>query len=399
MNDSMLDGLTVVEMGTAIAGPYAGKLFADYGADVIKIEPPWGDNYRNRPGWYSEGDETGDVTHKFLQYNTNKKSLAVNLKTAEGKEVFRELVADADVLIENMRARKLANLGFDWETLQTLNPTLVYCSITGYGETGPYAEYPAYDQAMQGITGLVHQSGKGQRPGMLLLPAIDFLTSLYAANGVLMALVRRGITDEGRRIDVSMLDAGLSLLGHHWAEYSYCVKHDQEPQFTGSMEPEGVFKTGDGYMSMVVLPEHWEAFCDAIDRPEFAEETHRFATLERRFEHRDKLKTELEEILETKSTDDWMAYFATVRGAVCTPVNYLTDLPDDPQISHRDSVLTLDHPALGEYLLTAPVIRIPDTETPISHAPGLGEHTDDVLSKLGYSADDIAQLRETDIIV
>lgn len=397
MDSYSLDGVTVVEIGTAIAGPYATKVLGDYGAEVIKVEPPWGDNYRHRPGWYSDDPPEG-FTHKFIQYNTSKKSVSIDLKTEEGSAIFRDLLADADVLVENMRAGKLEALGYDWETLHDLNDELIYCSITGYGEDGPYSDYPAYDQAMQGVTGWVHQSNAGDRPEMLLLPGIDHLTSLYAIVGVLMALVERGVSGTGQQVEVSMLEAALSVYGHHWAEYASCQSSGREPRFLGSMAPEGVFETADGYMTMVVLPEEWAAFCEAIDRPEYADDDHQFATLERRFDNREALQDALDAVLRERPTAEWIEYFLPVPGTVCAPVNHLTDLPDDPHLSHRSSVQQRTHPVMGEYLTTAPVVRQSRSTADLSEAPAQGAHTDEVLQRLGYPEARIADLRDAEVI-
>lgn len=397
--DGPLAGLEVVEVCSAIAGPYAGKLLADCGATVTKVEPLSGSTYRNRPLGYDRHGSDGFV-YRFMSYNTGKDSIALDLKSDEGAAVLWDLLAEADVLLENMRPGVMERLGFDWERLHDHNSELVYCSITGYGDEGPYRDWPAMDTTVQAAAGWTDQIGAGDRPESMDVFAIDHATALYAVISILMAVVERASTSQGQRVDVAMFDAAISFLGHHLAEYSASRNNpDFEPTHSGHFAPSDVFEVADGYLALYVPQEAWAEFCEAIDRDEFAADGHRFASGSGRLEHQIELREELEEVLRERTGQEWIEYFDDeVRRVVCSPVNTIQDIPNDPQVEARDLLVTRDHPELGSYTVPNSPLRFSRSDVEIDGVPAVGEHTDVILDALGYAPETIERFRERDVI-
>jgi crotonobetainyl-CoA:carnitine CoA-transferase CaiB-like acyl-CoA transferase len=394
-----LSGYEVVEVCSAIAGPFVGKHFADSGANVTKVEPLVGSTYRNRPlGYDTHGSD--DMVYRFLPYNTGKDSIAVDLKSEGGAEILWELIDEADVLVENMRSGSMERLGFEWERMHERNPGLIYCSITGYGDDGPYRDWPAMDTTVQAVSGWADQIGRSEDPETMDVFAIDHATAMYAIIGILTAIVERGASGEGQRVDVAMYDAAISFLGHHLAEHSAARNDpDVEAAHAGHFAPNGIFEAEDGHFALFVPKEVWREFCAHIDREEFASDGHRFATGEGRLEHRLELRAELQEIFRERPVEEWIDSFETaVRGVVCAPVNAIEDIPDDPQVQARDLTVTKEDPELGPYSVPNTPYRFSRSETSIDDVPRLGEHTDAILGALGYGTDEIDRLREEDVV-
>lgn len=396
----ILGGLTVVEAGSAIAGPLVGKILADNGANTIKVEPLRGDLYRYDKHWYdTHGRE--DISYRFLEYNTGKESIAIDLKTEEGAEILWGLLEEADVFIENTSAGAMERLGFGWEELHARNPELVYCSITGYGEEGPYADLPAYDPVIQGVSGWADLLSD-DTPELTQLWVLDHVTAMYATIGILMALVERGVNGEGQRVDVAMLDAAVSLFGHPLAEMSAALNDDAvEPHFPRGTDnaPVGMFEAKDGLFALLVDEEAWEPFCRAIGREEYLQEGHRFATLDGRLEHADELDEELRPTFLEKPAEEWVAYLSEeAPGVICAPGNRMEDIPDDPQVQHREIIEERTHPILGEYLLASPPVQFSQASATVSDAPGFGEQTGDILRALKYSDSEIRKLRDEGVV-
>lgn len=395
----VLDGIEVVEVCSAIAGPFAGKLLGDYGAHVTKVEPLWGDNYRGRAMWYDTHGRD-DVSYRFLEYNSGKDSLAIDLKSDEGAEIMWRLLDEADVFIENLRAGTMDRLGFGWDALHERNPQLVYCSVTGYGEDGPYASWPAYDPVIQSVSSWVDLITRGDRPAIMNIWAIDHVTAMYAALGVLMGLLERNWTGTGKQLEVAMLDAAVSILGHPLAQYSgVAADDDLEWRPVPSIEPQGVFETTDGFIGVAVLPEDWKAFCRAIDREAFTAPDHRFGSILGRIDNAIDLHDALDAAFDGRTTEEWIEYLShEVPSVVCAPANRFRDLPADPQVIHRDLLLEREHPLLGEYVIPRPAIRFDGTRTGIEDAPGLGEDTDVILRALGYEQAEIDSFATNGVI-
>lgn len=394
-----LAGIEVLEIGSAIAGPFAGRLLADNGAHVTKIEPLQGTTYRNRPLYYDTHD-ADSLVYRFMAYNTSKDSIALNLKTDAGADILWELIDEADVILENMRPGVMERLGFDWESIQDANPELVYCSVTGYGNEEPYASWPAHDTSVLAISGLADQVGELDRPERMDVFAIDHATALYATVGILMALFERTTSGTGQRIDIAMFDVAVSFLGHHFAEYSGAsADASVDAMYGGHFAPNGMFRVADGYLAMFVPPESWDEFCHAIDREEYTDPDHPYSTVGGRVEHRAELRDDMEDLLADRSIDDWIAFFEQhVPSVICAPVTRIEDVPEHPLTTHNDMAITAEAEAIGRYTVPGSALSFSRTPSRVGPVPTLGEHTTAVLGALGYTDGEIEDLRENGVI-
>lgn len=394
-----LDGVRVIEICSAISGPFAGKLLGDLGAEVIKIESTdtgAADRTRDLPYDRHGKDE---FTWRFLNYNTNKKSLAVDLKTEPGKQIFEELLIDADVLLENMRPGSMERLGYDWESLQNLFPHLVYCSIKGYGADGPYTDLPALDTLIQGVSGFATQVGGGEGPGSMEILVIDMMTGLYSAWSITAALFERHGSGQGQKIEISMLDTAVSMLGHQLAEYTAAQHHsDVDPEFGTRFAPKGFYPTAEGEIALFI-GDYWADFCSVIDRPKWADPEHRYGTNEKRLDNHDEFREDLESVLAALTADEWIEYFKQRDETVlAAPVNRIDELVDDPQIQAQEAVTNRTHPEMGEYYMPDVVPGFSRSKESVSEAPSVGESTDWLLEQLGYEADERAALRDDSVV-
>lgn len=393
-----LAGIEVVEIATAVAGPFVGRLLADNGAHVTKVEPLEGAPFRSRPlGYDTHGSE--EFVYRFMTYNSGKTGVAVDLKSERGARVLWELLEEADVLVVNMRPGVMDRLGFTWETVHERVPGLVYCSITGYGEDGPYRDWPAMDPTVAAVAGWSDQLGPEARPEVSNVFAIDHATALYATVGILMALVERGVSTEGQRVDVSMFDTAVSFLGHHLAEHSGARNDpDVAAAHEGHFAPNDVYEVADGYLALFVPPEVWNEFCASIGRPELADDP-RFETVGDRVANQLELRSALEPTLRERPAGEWVESFdREVRGVVAAPANRMADVPTDPHVEARDLLVTRDHPELGDYTVPRTPLRFSRSGSVVGSVPGLGEHTDTVLRALGYDTDEIDTLREEGVV-
>lgn len=391
-----LDGVRVVEFCSAVAGPLTAKLLGDMGADVVKVENPNdhpADRVRKLP--YDRHDHS-EFTYRFLEFNTSKRSLGLDLKQEGAEEVVERLVEAADIVIENMRPGSMERLGFDWEWLQDVNPSVIFCSIKGYGSDGPYAEFPAVDTLIQGVSGMAMYVGADGGPGTMDdIYVADVTTALYAAWSVTMALFDRERGGTGQRVDVSMLDATVSHVGYQLAEYTGSIHHPEYEPSTGSQfAPNGYFATRDGYLALMIPQDHWANFATAVDNPEWAAGDHPYATNASRLNHRDTLHNDIEVALQTRTTAEWMAYFEELDTPIlAAPVNDIEAMIEDPQVIAQGSVAQRTHPEMGPYYLPAIVPKFSRTPGTMTDAPRIGEHTDEVLAELDYSPSEIQQLR------
>jgi crotonobetainyl-CoA:carnitine CoA-transferase CaiB-like acyl-CoA transferase len=395
-----LDGVRIIEICSAISGPFACKLLGDMGAEVIKIESPGKgatDRIRDLP--YDTHDNA-TFTWRFLNYNTSKSSVTLDLKEDAGKEVFCRLVEDADAVVENMRPGSIERLGFGWERLHAENPELVYCSIKGYGREGPYRDMPALDTLIQGLSGFATQVGSQDHPESTEILVVDMVTGLYAAWAVTAALYDRNHSERGQRIDISMLDAIISMLGHQLAEYTG-AQHDEdyEPQYGPMFAPNGYFRAADDYLALFVIDDHWEGFCAAIDRDIWTDSDHKYVTNDSRLAYRQQLREDLEEILGERTVDEWMVYFEEHDATVLTaPVNDIDEMIENPQIHAQEAVVERTHPVLGTYQIPNVVPKFSQTPGEIDDAPGLGTATDNILQELGYDDHEREQLRKEGVV-
>jgi crotonobetainyl-CoA:carnitine CoA-transferase CaiB-like acyl-CoA transferase len=377
-------------------------MLADMGAEVIKIERPQsGDDTRHwGPPWLSGSTESA----YYLCANRGKRSVTVDMAKPEGQALIKQLAAQSDVLLENFKVGGLKKYGLDYASLKALNPGLVYCSITGFGQESPYAHRAGYDFMIQAMGGLMSLTGKpdsesGGGPVKVGVAITDIFTGLYAANAVLAALYQRRDSGKGCHIDLALMDVQVGVLANQALNY---LTSGQVPQRLGNAHPNIVpyqaFATADGHMIVAVgNDEQFRRFCQVIDQPQLAQDE-RFATNGSRVQHRDTLIPLLELALGAQPTDTWLSAFEAV-GVPCGPINTLDRVFDDPHVKARGLKQTLPHSQAGEVNLVANPIRINGESISATTAPPtLGEHTDSVLDAIGISDEQRLALRQAGII-
>ena len=385
-----LEGVKVVELAQIMAGPTCGMLLADMGADVIKVEKlPGGDDTRS----YSEPQVKGESA-AFMMLNRGKRGIAVNLKAAGGLEVVKRLLADADVVTENYRKGTLEKLGLGYDVLRELNPRLVYCAISGYGRTGPYADKGGFDLIAQGFAGLMSITGEpGGPPAKSGTPVADINAGIFAALGIVSALLARTRTGRGQMVETSLLEAGVQQT--YWQAAIYFAT-GVNPGPSGSAHiltaPYQAFPTADGWINLGGANQsNWERIVKAIGMPELAADP-RFATNTDRMRNLAALTPLLGDALRKKPSAHWIAEFEAA-GVPVGPVNRIGDMLADPQVKARDMVVETEHPKAGRVKGIGHPIKFTDTPGGSKRpAPLLGEHTREVLSGLGYSAAEIDAL-------
>lgn len=403
-----LSHIRVLDLSRILAGPWASQILADLGADVIKVEKPgtgddtraWGPPFLKS----AQGDDSA-VASYFLCANRNKRSITVDMALAEGQRLLRNLAAECDVVIENFKKDGLVRYGLDYASLKQVNPHLVYCSITGFGQDGPYAARAGYDFLIQGLGGLMSITGRpdgdpGGGPMKVGVALTDILTGLYAANAIQAALAWRERSGEGQYIDLALLDVQVACLANQAMNY---LTSGRSPQRLGNAHPNIVpyqdFPTDDGYMILTIGNDaQFARFCEVAGHPELAADV-RFATNKARVQHRATLVPLLNKITITRTTAEWIADLGKV-GVPCGPINTLAEVFADEHVRHRQLEVEMQHPVLGRVPQVASPIRLSATPIDYRNAPPmLGEHTDAVLSEvLGLSTDTIARLREQKIL-
>lgn len=388
----LLSGVRIVDLTHMLAGPFGSMLLADLGAEVIKIENPQGGDPTRRVGPPFVEGESG----YFMGINRNKRSVALDLRQAEGRQVLHDLVKVSDVVFNNFRPGTMEKLGCGYDVLEEINPRLIYCSLTGFGETGPYRDRPAFDLALQAISGAMSITGEPDGPPVRMgIPLGDLSGSLFCAFAISAALYAREKSGAGRRIDVALMDCMISLLTYVG---QYHLIDGQVPGPIGSAHqsvvPYQAFATKDTYIVVAIFVEKfWHAFCQVLGVEELAADP-RFAHGDRRAENRHELIPILEEILGSKRGDEWLGLLAEA-GVPCSPINTLDRVFSEPQVAARNMVVEVDHPTVGRLLsIGNPVKTSPQGEASFRPAPLCGEHTDEVLREiLRYSPSRIAALR------
>lgn len=391
-----LNSVRIIELGQIIAGTYGGQVLSDLGAEVIKVETPNGDLGRI-PSVAPINGESG----LFLTFNRNKKSIVIDLKTDEGLELFYELVKKADVVIDNFRPGVLDRLKINYEILSKINNKLIQCSVTGYGESGEYANLPALDIIIQSITGYMAITGEPNRPPVRTgIPLADLSGGIFSSQAIMAALYKREKTGKGSSINLSMFDGMLSLLTYLGTVW---LTKGELPIPPGSSHmysvPWQAFKVKDGYVVIATRQEvFWERMCDAMNLQDIKTDK-RFATNPKRVENREILVPMLEEVFLEKTVKYWIDLFRKSE-VPCAPVNNLDGAFGEPPAIERDMIVKYDHPTAGEIKLPGNPMKFSDVSETISKpAPTLGQHTEEVLSSLlGMDTERIKELKSKNII-
>ncbi len=381
-----LAGVRVLDLSAYIAGPYGCTLLADQGADVIKVEPPSGDNLRKYPS-------TLDAESRaFLGVNRGKRGLVLDLKNPEALAVLHDLARQADVLVHNFRPSVPARLGIAYEQLAEINPRLIYCAVTGYGETGPLKDKAGYDQVLQTMTGMCALQGKAEGPPEILYGSVvDYYASSMVAAGVASALYERERSGRGQFVGVSLLRSALALQSARlvWAE--------GEPRDIGrdmrSGGITGIHPTGEGYLYISAnTPHFWQALCAKTGLPELGA-NERYDSVRKRAEHRDEIVPRLHEALRARTALEWEAWFG--EEVPCAAARGVQDMFDFPQVQAENMVTTFTHPVVGSYRGFAQAIKFGRSQPDAPRAaPAFGEHSEAVLAEAGVSAERLAALRE-----
>ena len=395
---SLFDGVRVLDLSRMLAGPYGSMLLADMGAEVIKVEEPdGGDPMRVMgPPFLPDGESA-----YFLAINRNKKSVALDLTKAGGRRVFLDLAAEADVVWENFRPGVMERLGLAYAALAAVNPRLVMCSISAYGQDGPYRDWPAFDLALQAMGGAMSLTGEAGRPPVRMgLPMGDLAGGMFGAFAVAGALFRRERTGQGAHVDLSLLDCQVSLLTYV-AQYFWADGRVPGPLGSAhaSVVPYGALATRDGHLIVAIFAEKfWGGFCRAIERAEWERDA-RFATNRDRVANRPALMALIERVFRERTTEEWLARLHAA-GVPAAPILAVDRVLSDPQVRHRRMVVDLEHPRHGTVPTLGTPIKVDGAREAAPAPPArLGEHTESVLTDLlKYPAERIAALRREGVI-
>ncbi len=387
-----LEGIRVVELASYVTGPFASLLLADLGAEVVKVEQPGqGDPFR---GW---GERLYSAT--FCSLNCNKKSLTLDFRRDEGRDILLKLAAGADILIENFRPGTLEKRGLGYEVIRDRNPKIIYCSISGFGQTGPYRDLPGYDTVGQAMSGLLSLVTDPERPQGMGISFSDHLTGIYACYGILGALVYRMMTGEGQRVETSLLRASVSFISENAARY---FETGVVPRRAYRTRTAGVFafvdKEGQSFVIHLSSPEKfWRGLLEVVGRKDLAEDP-RFSDGKGRIHNHDLLSEILQKIFAEGSRENWL-HRLQERDVPCAPLNTLEDVFKDPQVKGYGFPMEVEHPKMGKVTLVGSGIDLsrtpPATKMP---PPTLGEHTREILESLGLDRGTIEHLEKTGVV-
>ena len=392
--EAALTGVKVLALEVSVSGPHCTRMLGDMGADVIKIEKPKeGDLIRH---W---DNAVRGLSSGYVWLNYNKRSFALDVKSPAGLEILQRLVKTVDVFVENFSPGAAARLGLGYEELRATNPRLIYCSISGYGQGGPYKDVKAYDLLIQGEAGIIATTGSENQPAKVSVPIADLACSMYAVTGILAALYQRQKTGRGQYIDISMFESILAWQGYFLQHYWH---QGEEPARVGFrhhyVTPYGPFLAGDGvYVSFAVAtPRDWEIFCrEVIERPDFLEDA-RFGTSALRRTNRVILEQMIDEIFLQRNHGEWLARLEQSR-LPYGEVRNIAQVAAHPQVAAREMVHEVNSP-VGRIPVTSSPLRLSDSPSRFDPIPALGEHTESILRELGYSGEEVQKLRDEKVI-
>jgi len=396
MNKPPLEGIKIIDLSAALTGPFCTQLLGDFGAEVIKIEPPGkGDMLRAFGPPYLKGESP-----YFLLTNRNKRGITLDITKEKGREILIRLAEDADVLIENYRPSVKKKLKIDYDTLKAMNPRLIYCSISGFGQTGPYAERAGFDPIAQGMSGIASITGwKHTGPVRVGVAIGDSLGGIFATYGILLAIIERQRSGEGQRVETSLLEGLISVLGFQAAKF-FATGERPEPLGNdhGMVSPYGTFKTKDGFINIAAGNQGmWERLAKALGLAALIEDK-RFRTVPDRVTNRAELGKLLEEKLAEKKTKDWEEILNGV-GVANGPILHLDEVFQDPQVLHQEMLIEMDHPTIGRIKNLGFPAKLSRTPGAVRLPPPLlGQHTEEILKEQGYSLREIEGLRKEGII-
>jgi crotonobetainyl-CoA:carnitine CoA-transferase CaiB-like acyl-CoA transferase len=388
-----LSRFRVLDLSRVRAGPTCVKQFADFGADVIKIESPPGVDPNESMGGPRHGPDMQNL-------HRNKRAMTLNLKLPEAREVFARLVKTADIVVENYRPDVKYRLGIDYQSLSSINPRIILASISGFGQDGPYRDRPGFDQIAQGMSGLMSVTGAPGKGPMRTGAAIaDVAAGLFAALGIMTALLERETTGKGQWVQSSLLQSGIALLDFQAARY--LMKGEVPPQVGNdhpTSMPTSAYSTADGYINVAASGEGmWQRLCEAVGRKDLLEAAE-FKGAQKRADNRDALNAVLNEALKTRSSAEWVAKLNSA-GVPCGPIYTVDQVFADPQVEHLQAAAEVEHPKLGRFKVVNQAVKLSRTAANIATpTPEIGQHTDEILRELEYAQEEISTMRERGVI-
>ncbi|MFC1515678.1 CaiB/BaiF CoA transferase family protein [Thermodesulfobacteriota bacterium] len=389
-----LSGIKIVDVTSVMAGPYCTMLLGDLGAEVIKIEPPSGDMIRKSPP-FIEGEST-----YYLYTNRNKRSMTLNLRAEEGREILLKLVKDADIFVENYKPQTKTRLKIDYPILKEINPRLIYCSVSGFGQTGPWSERPGFDQIAQGMSGLMSVTGfPDSAPTRVGVAIGDSVASLFAAYGILAALIERNTSGRGQYLETSLLEGLIAVLGFQAAKY-FGTGAPPLPQGNdhASFAPYGTYKTKNGHINIAAATGRmWQNLCEILGLEELTDDP-KFKTMLKRVKNKDRLRETMEKKLSKKTNAEWIDIL-NEGGIACGSINRIDQVFNDDHVRQREMLMEVEHPLAGMIKLIGFPVKMGRTPCQIQHPPPyLGQHTNDILTELNFSVEEINNLKQNDVI-